>query len=163
MRTGLIIGRFQPFHLGHLHLIKVALEQVDKLVIAIGSSNVCNQDNPLSYQQRKQLLEQVVAKEGWQTKVKLIFPLPDYPDDNDRWLQNLLQQAGNFDIHFGNNNYSNDVLKAAGYEIYPVDLKQRKQLEGTSIRQQIRAGQKAWDALVPSYLVDSIQSALSRE
>lgn len=36
MTRGLFVGRFQPFHLGHLHVIKELLEKVDELIIAIG-------------------------------------------------------------------------------------------------------------------------------
>jgi len=38
MTTALIIGRFQPFHLGHLLLIKEAAKEADIIVIGIGSS-----------------------------------------------------------------------------------------------------------------------------
>ncbi len=37
--NGLLIGRFQPFHLGHLEAFRFALSKVDKLWIGIGSSN----------------------------------------------------------------------------------------------------------------------------
>ena len=37
--NGLLIGRFQPFHLGHIEAILFALSKVDKLWIGIGSSN----------------------------------------------------------------------------------------------------------------------------
>jgi len=51
MKTGLIIGRFQPFHNGHLYAIKNALKKVDELVIAIGSSQYVNtEDNPFSFE-----------------------------------------------------------------------------------------------------------------
>jgi len=47
MTTGLIIGRFQPFHKGHLHAIEHALKEVDELIIAVGSSQYVNtEDNP---------------------------------------------------------------------------------------------------------------------
>ncbi len=37
--NGLLIGRFQPFHLGHLEALQFALSKVDKLWIGLGSSN----------------------------------------------------------------------------------------------------------------------------
>ena len=36
---GFLIGRFQPFHLGHLEAIKFALSKAEHLHIGIGSSN----------------------------------------------------------------------------------------------------------------------------
>jgi len=37
--NGLLIGRFQPFHLGHLEAFQFALSKVDKLWVGLGSSN----------------------------------------------------------------------------------------------------------------------------
>ena len=43
--NGLLIGRFQPFHLGHLEAVNFALSKVEQLYIGIGSSNrVINQE-----------------------------------------------------------------------------------------------------------------------
>lgn len=36
--TGLIVGRFDPPHLGHSHMIEKALEQTDRLVVYVNSS-----------------------------------------------------------------------------------------------------------------------------
>ena len=37
--NGLLIGRFQPFHLGHLEALQFALSKVEKLWVGLGSSN----------------------------------------------------------------------------------------------------------------------------
>ena len=37
-KRGLIIGRFQPFHNGHLKLIQQVLEECEELIIVIGSA-----------------------------------------------------------------------------------------------------------------------------
>ena len=36
---GLLIGRFQPFHLGHLNAVEYALKNVDILWIVVGSAD----------------------------------------------------------------------------------------------------------------------------
>ena len=41
--NGFLIGRFQPFHLGHVEAVKFALSNVDYLYIGIGSSNKSNE------------------------------------------------------------------------------------------------------------------------
>ena len=38
LTRGLIIGRFQPFHKGHLDLVYQVLEEINELIIVIGSS-----------------------------------------------------------------------------------------------------------------------------
>ncbi len=39
-RRGIFVGRFQPVHKGHMEVIKGILQDVDELVIIIGSSQV---------------------------------------------------------------------------------------------------------------------------
>lgn len=52
--NGLLVGRFQPFHLGHLEALQFALTKVDKLWVGLGSSNQpIQKNNPFSADQRK--------------------------------------------------------------------------------------------------------------
>ena len=52
--NGLLIGRFQPFHLGHLEALKFALSKVDNLWLGLGSSNKSiEKSNPFSAEERK--------------------------------------------------------------------------------------------------------------
>ena len=37
IEIALILGRFQPFHLGHLELIRAVSNRYEKIIIAIGS------------------------------------------------------------------------------------------------------------------------------
>ena len=51
--NGLLIGRFQPFHLGHLSALRFALPKVDKLWLGLGSSNKpIEKNNPFSIEER---------------------------------------------------------------------------------------------------------------
>ncbi|MEK7177332.1 MAG: adenylyltransferase/cytidyltransferase family protein [Patescibacteria group bacterium] len=52
-KIALIVGRFQPFHKGHLFLIKKALEKADKIIVGIGSSNITDVNNPIDFETRK--------------------------------------------------------------------------------------------------------------
>ena len=46
---GLLIGRFQPFHLGHLDALRFALTKVENLWLGLGSSNKpLEKNNPFS-------------------------------------------------------------------------------------------------------------------
>ena len=54
---GLLIGRFQPFHLGHLDAIRFALTKVENLWLGLGSSNKpLEKNNPFSAEERKQMI-----------------------------------------------------------------------------------------------------------
>ena len=55
--NGLLIGRFQPFHLGHIEALRFALSQVDNLWIGIGSSNKpTEKNNPFTADERKEMI-----------------------------------------------------------------------------------------------------------
>lgn len=54
---GVFIGRFQPFHHGHLKSVLSALESCEKLLIIIGSTHRArNVRNPFTYEERRQML-----------------------------------------------------------------------------------------------------------
>ena len=54
---GFLIGRFQPFHLGHLEAIKFALGKVEHLHVGIGSSNKSYEErNPFTADVRKKMI-----------------------------------------------------------------------------------------------------------
>ena len=36
---GFVIGRFQPFHLGHRYLVQHIDEQVDRVIVGVGSAD----------------------------------------------------------------------------------------------------------------------------
>ncbi|MFA6016897.1 MAG: pantetheine-phosphate adenylyltransferase [Patescibacteria group bacterium] len=153
-KTALIVGRFQPFHKGHLFLIKKALEEADKIIIGIGSANIGNEDNPIDYETRKKIIKAVFYKEKIEERLIKIVPLNDFFDDK-KWLANLKEQVGNFDIALGNNDWTNNILKKAGYRVLKVDYYKRPLYEGWRIRKLIKKG-KDWQSRVPDYLIKAI-------
>ena len=62
---GLFVGRFQPFHLGHLKVIEWILERCEKVTVVIGSSlEFSTQRNPFTYEERREMIEKSLEKEG---------------------------------------------------------------------------------------------------
>jgi nicotinamide-nucleotide adenylyltransferase len=56
--NALFIGRFQPFHNGHLEVIKKAIKENDRLFIGIGSSEAnFRAPNPFTCSERFQMIE----------------------------------------------------------------------------------------------------------
>lgn len=56
-KCGLYIGRFQPLHIGHTHIISKMLDECDKVIIAIGSAQESGtKRNPLSFAYREGLI-----------------------------------------------------------------------------------------------------------
>lgn len=51
------IGRFQPFHLAHMQTVKIALQQSDRVILALGSAqNQRNIKNPFTAAEREQMI-----------------------------------------------------------------------------------------------------------
>ncbi len=156
--VGLIVGRFQPFHLGHLYLLKEALTYAETIVVAIGSIEKHDAQNPLSFEVREHLLRQVLKKEGLEQRVRQIVPIQDYPSD-EQWVRELEKVVGPFQAVYGNNDWTNRVLQDAGYDAVVIPDVQRDQYQGTVIRQAAKRAEK-WQESVPSYLVDEISTHL---
>lgn len=77
---GLVVGRFQTFHLGHQHLIDSALNLADRVLIFVGSANEYGTErNPLNVETRIRMLRQVYDDD----RVVMIYPLPDLTNEND--------------------------------------------------------------------------------
>ncbi|MFA6390296.1 MAG: pantetheine-phosphate adenylyltransferase [Patescibacteria group bacterium] len=153
-KIALVVGRFQPFHKGHLFLIKKALEKADRIIIGIGSANITDENNPIDYETRKKVIKAVFYKEGIEEKLSKIVPLDDFFND-EKWLFNLRKQTGKFDLALGNNEWTNKILKKAGYKVLEVDYFNRKLYEGWRIRKLIKEG-KRWQDRVPKYLIKAI-------
>lgn len=156
--TALVVGRWQPFHNGHLYLIKETLKISKRAIIVVGSSNATDKNNPLNYQDREKLLKKVIGKEKIADRVAKIFALPDYPDDKT-WVKELVRRAGEFQVVIGNNEWTNRVLQQAGYQVITIPELDRQRLQGTAIRQSVKQN-RTWQDKVPNYLADDLEKLL---
>jgi len=156
-RRGLVVGRFQPFHLGHIHLIKKSLQLCEKLIIGIGSSNVSDQNNIFTYEERKTMIDLFVLEERLKKRIIKIVPIPDVPDDNE-WFRIVCERAGKVDVFFGNNEWVNDIFKSSGIPTHTISYLDRANLNGKKIRELMKNNKK-WDDRVANYIQKVIQSS----
>lgn len=137
-KIGLVIGRFQPFHRGHLFLIKKVLEKVENLIIAVGSANISDENNLFSFKDRKKYIETSLKKHRLSKRVKKIVPIDDYPNNDDLWLEQIKEKSGPFDVSFGNNEWVNGILERRGVKVMRFPFHKRHIYEGVKIREEIR-------------------------
>lgn len=154
-KTGLVIGRFQPFHLGHKYLIEQALEICDNIILGIGSSNKSDGKNPYSADVRVEFLQKFIDEEKLSKRVSRILKLYDNPDD-DVWFENLIKQTGIFDVTIGNNPWNNGIIERHGISAVTVGFFERHKLEGIKIR-KLMEEKKKWEDRVPYYLISQIK------
>ncbi|HET6517153.1 MAG TPA: nicotinamide-nucleotide adenylyltransferase [Nitrosopumilaceae archaeon] len=144
--NGLLIGRFQPFHLGHLEAIKFALSKVDKLWIGIGSSNKpIEKQNPFSADERKQMILSSI-NESILNRIQ-IFYIPDLAN-HEKWIDNIEKIVPKFEIVFSNDELTQFLYSKRGIKVFSVPFTNRDILSGTNIRDKIQSNQK-WENLVP--------------
>ncbi|GEM_PF-101877 len=154
-KIGLLIGRFQPFHLGHLYLLKKSFEFIDKLVIGIGSASIYDKNNPLSSWQRRLILKKVIEKESLSEKIIKIVELEDFFND-ENWLENVKKQVDRFNLVIGNNEWTNKIMEKAGYQVKRLPYYKRYLYEGWRIRKLVK-NNKSWQDRVPDYLVSQLK------
>lgn len=145
--NGLLIGRFQPFHLGHLEAIKYALSKVDKLFLGIGSSNKpIGKENPFLADERRLMIEQSIDKKNL-SKIQ-IFDIPDF-DNHQKWMENIEKTVPHFDIVFSNDEMTRKMYDRHGIKTSEIPFIKREKFSGTKIREKIKTNQN-WRELVPS-------------
>jgi nicotinamide-nucleotide adenylyltransferase len=132
-----IIGRFQPFHKGHLYLIQEALKVADKAIIGIGSANVINHDNPYPVTERIKMLDIALEEAGLKKFIESTVVIDDVPDD-DEWLKLALDKVDEVDLIVGNNDWVNDIFEKAGYTVLRIPFYKRHIYQGTKIREKLR-------------------------
>ncbi len=144
--NGLLIGRFQPFHIGHLFAVKFALSNVEKLWIGIGSSNKSNEKrNPFTADERK---EMILSSLDAETRNRVeIYHVPDI-GDHERWTYHVDSIVPKYDVVFSNDDFTISLYQKRGIEVIPVPLQEREKISGTNIREMI-ASDKDWSDLVP--------------
>ena len=145
--NGLLIGRFQPFHLGHLSAIQFALSKVDKLWIGLGSSNKpIEKDNPFTATERKEMILSSIDS-SMKKKISIYF-IPDV-DNHVRWIEKIDTIVPSFDIVFSNDDLTKHLYAKRSTKISSIPFSNREILSGTRIRDLIVSDQK-WDDLVPN-------------
>jgi len=145
--NGLFVGRFQPFHLGHLDAIQFALSKVDNLWIVVGSSNKENEEkNPFSADERKEMVLSSLDDSMIQ-KIK-IYNIPDF-DDHKKWADDIDSVVPKFDVVFSNDEITKHIYEKKGTKVIQVPYTNRDELTGTNIRNRMKNDQK-WEHLVPA-------------
>ncbi len=148
--SALLIGRFQPFHKGHLAVIKKILSEADELIIVVGSSQHRDaEDNPFSADVRAEMIRRVLEAEGISSVQ--IFKVPDIGDDN-RYPGHVMEHVPSFDVVYSGNSLVQRLFGAAGKEVRKISLIKRDEYSGTEIRRRMAAGEE-WKHLVPEAVV----------
>ena len=148
MTRALFVGRFQPFHFGHLHAIQTILKECNELVLVVGSAQMSHDpDNPFTAGERIEMIRAALNAAGIPTDRYMIIPIPDAPAHRV-WVSAVESQTPHFDTVYTNQSLTRRLLIEAGYEVRRLEMYERGKYEATEIRRRILEA-KDWSDLVP--------------
>lgn len=157
-RRGLMLGRFQPFHRGHLALTKQILSECDELLIIIGSAqfNFIEKD-PFSAGERMLMIHEALKEAGVDLSRCYIIPVAN-DENNARWLAYIRSMVPPFDVLYSGNDFVKYLARSQDSSIVIEDpmFAEINEYNGTNIRRLMQEG-KPWEHLVPPAVAKVIQ------
>jgi nicotinamide-nucleotide adenylyltransferase len=145
---GLFVGRFQPFHRGHLELVRrlVTGPPARRLLVAIGSAEESyTWENPFTAGERFEMIARAL-EEAQVTGVDVV-PVADI-SRHALWVRYLEGLLPPFDRVYSHNPLTLMLFGRAGYATESPPLVDRARFEGVRIREKISRGQAVAE-LVP--------------
>lgn len=146
MSTGLFLGKFMPFHLGHKFTADFAASHVDQLTLLVCSTDV----DPISGFLRADIVRQIYQENP---RVQIIHHhenLPQDPSEHPNFWniwKNVIQQYGNFDFVFSSELYGYKLAETIKAKHIMVDRERNLfPISGTAAREDIFAN---WHLLPP--------------
>ncbi|MFC4246795.1 nicotinamide-nucleotide adenylyltransferase [Natribaculum luteum] len=152
MTRGFYIGRFQPFHNGHLNMVEQIAGDVDELVLGIGSAGDSHTTrNPFTAGERIMMITKALVDYDL---VTYAVPIEDL-ERNSVWVSHVQSMSPDFDVAYSNNPLVIQLFREAGVEVRQSPMFNREVLEGTEVRERmIEDGD--WQSLVPGAVVEVV-------
>jgi nicotinamide-nucleotide adenylyltransferase len=156
VRRAVFVGRFQPFHSGHLEAIKDVLEEVDELVIVIGSAQYShNIDDPFTAGERLVMVRKALEQAGIDYARVWIVPVPDV-HLHMMWVSAVEGYTPKFDVVYSNEPLTRRLFMEAGYEVESIRFHKRQVYSSTEVRKRLLNGE-SWEKLVPKSVAEFIK------
>jgi nicotinamide-nucleotide adenylyltransferase len=149
MKRGFYIGRFQPYHNGHQSVLEHIADEVDEIVIGIGSAQLSHMtDNPFMAGERVLMITRALASLGCPFYV---IPIEDI-QRNALWVAHVRSMTPPFDLCYSSNPLVMQLFKEAGIRVQSPEMYERETLSGTEIRRRMLTD-KPWKSLVPPEVI----------
>jgi nicotinamide-nucleotide adenylyltransferase len=152
---GLYVGRFQPFHLGHLKAIQRVLKEADEAVIVIGSAQYShNTNNPFTAGERLVMIRLALTEAGVDYSRVWVVPVPDV-HLHMLWVAALEGYTPRFNVVYSNESLTRRLFMEAGYKVKSIQFYERKDYNSTLVREKMLKGD-SWASLVPKSVAEFI-------
>jgi nicotinamide-nucleotide adenylyltransferase len=177
VRLGMVHGRFQPFHNGHLAYLLGAAAASDEVYVGITNPDPARvlpdpldllrhlpESNPFTYAERQLMVKAAAQDAGLDLARVHVIPFP--VNEPELWPAYVPAGVTHFIRLFSDwGRGKRDRLEAAGYPVVVLDEGDAKEVSGADVRAALRAGDPAWRALVPAgvaRVLDGLGSAALR-
>lgn len=148
IKRGLYVGRFQPFHLGHLKAINDCLREVEELIVVIGSAQYShNVDNPFTAGERLVMICNALKQADMDNSRIWIVPVPDI-HLHMMWVSAVEGYTPHFDVVYSNAPLTRRLFFEARYEVKAIPFFERELYSSTLIRVKMLKDEN-WEDLVP--------------
>jgi nicotinamide-nucleotide adenylyltransferase len=153
---GLMMGRFQPFHLGHLDLVRQILKDCDEVVITITSSqfNYLEKD-PFTAGERIEMIHDSLKESDVDMTRCIILALSNQ-FNIATWSSYLKSMLPHFDKVYSGNDYVKMLLADSQIEVVKPTFLEKEQYNATKIRSMI-ISDGDWQNLVPPAVSEFIK------
>lgn len=159
-RRGMIHGRFQPFHVGHLEYLRGAAERCDEIFVGITNPDPTRikpersdplrhlpESNPWSYAERLLMVKAAAGDLGLDLGRVHVIPFPvNEPELWSAYVPDGVTQFLRLFSEWGGTKL--ERLRDAGYEVVVLDPRVEKEISGADVRAALREG-RDWESLVP--------------
>ena len=155
-RRALFLGRFQPYHNGHDAVVRRIADEVDELIIAIGSAQYSHTiRDPFTAGERILMITQMLSDDP---VFRYVLPIEDI-EQNSLYVPHIKRLTPDFDLVYSNNPLVIRLFEEAGLPVKEMPRIDRQHLWGTRIRQLMVQGGE-WREYVPgpvAEVIDEIQ------
>ena len=151
-KRGLLIGRMQPVHKGHISVIQETLKEVDELVIGIGSAEKSHTlSNPFTGGERILILTKALREYNIDPSRYYILPLEDIAC-NSLWVGHVTMLTPPFCRVYSGNSLVQQLFQEANIPYTQPPLFNRTEYSGTEVRRRMLNNDN-WEKLVPNSVI----------
>jgi nicotinamide-nucleotide adenylyltransferase len=148
------IGRFQPFHRGHLAMVKRILESHTEIIVGIGSAQYSHTgENPFTGGERYEMIKRSLDREGIHNYH--IVPIPD-THVHSVWVSHVQSLVPPFDVVYTNSDLVVRLFREHDLKVLSPPLLDRDRLSGTEVRRRMLSGGD-WESLVPEGVAEYVK------
>jgi len=153
---GLLVGRMQPVHEGHLQVIKSILEETDEVIIGVGSAQLSHTlKDPFTAGERVMMLTKALSENNIDASKYYIIPIQDVAC-NSIWVAHIKMLTPPFECIYSGNPLVQRLFVEEGNNVTQPPLFNREIYSGTEVRRRMLLDED-WESLVPPSVVNVIK------